>query len=92
MIAADKPIWLAPVPVRLSTFVNEPAEPSTADLRTVTYRLEKVAYHDSRRCLLPFHDERCRWEGRCWVADGYPWHRITDALNAIAGLTCWLNP
>lgn len=53
------------------------------------YNVEKVYLHDERRCMrLPdYHDEQCFMTARCLVASGYPRHRITDTLTALALLT-----
>lgn len=82
---------LAPVYPRPSLARSyDPSSAGTADvLRAVTYTVERVAHHDARKCahIAPMHSDDCRWEARCLIADGYPMHRVTDTLNAIAGMT-----
>ena len=73
MIAAEGAMFIAPVPVRVETSWAKVDGPTASmELRTVTYRLERVAYKD--------------WVAPCWVAEGYPMHRITDALNVIIAM------
>lgn len=82
-----------------ASWLNEPNPDPTApvDYRTITYQVRKVGYHDlSKHALGPMHPcsdttEGCRWSARCLVAEGYPMHRITDTLNAIAGMSRLLS-
>lgn len=78
---------------------NTPATPAPAEdmhptsatfPRTITYRVERVGYHFTDRCIDPnigHHSATCRWTAKCLVGEGYPKHRITDALDAIVGMT-----
>lgn len=70
--------WYTPSPERLGL-----------SFRTVQYDLERFAVYlrgwsDEVGFRLPDNV----WVGECLVAQGYPKHRISDALNAILGIMC----
>lgn len=60
------------VPQRVLSMEDGPMPEVSDAPRFGTYAVEKVGWHD--------------WYGRCLVYEGYPRHRIIDALNAIAAL------
>lgn len=79
------------LPDRRPMLVDDPPEVALELPRRGRYDIERVAYHDDRKCRPPLHDQGCRWDARCLVFEGYPKERITDSLNAIVGLTrLWL--
>lgn len=55
---------------------------TTFTLEAVSCR--EVLYHWER---FAYTSEGKGWEWGCWVAEGYPRHRITDALNMILSLS-----
>ena len=86
-VPENSPIHFAAMPPT-SPLVEDTA-PTGPALRRVVYTVEKVAFHDDRLCRdvnLGWHSDSCVWTARCLVADGYPKHRITDALNALSGV------
>jgi hypothetical protein len=84
-VPAGRDVVLAPLPVNGPTGAAAELEPGGASYRHGEYRVEKVGYHDDRRCDHLSHST-CGWTGRCLVFHGYPAYRITDALNVIAAL------
>lgn len=54
----------------------------------VRYIVEKVHLHDDGQHWGPpaMHGDWCIYTARCLVAEGYPKHRITDAITALAQL------
>lgn len=77
VITTDRLPLLAPSRNRLSFALNDPPAITTPAIRTVRYDLERVSYQT--------------WHGECLVAEDYPKHRITDALNTIAWMVAVLH-
>lgn len=75
IVTTDRVPLLAPVRERISWAIDD-ADPIPR-VQTVQYDLMRVRWHD--------------WQGACLVAKGFPKHRITDALNAIAGMVAALH-
>lgn len=95
----DRPVVLAAVDPRPASYLAHSRSAGYDDTapshHTVTYRVERLGFHDSRRCIPgppDFHGDNCRWVGSCLVADGYPHHRIEDQMNAIFALCSWSWP
>lgn len=72
----------------LTTFVPPPdmlgmSEPFDLHItaRQIRYEVQRFGYHDDGKA----------WVGKCLVAPGYPMHRITDTLMAIAGMSRLLS-
>lgn len=76
-VTARPPVAYAAMPTRLSQMVAQmdPADlsPLAPTIRQVRYNLERFGYRGTI------------WS--VWVVEGYPRHRITDALSAIAAMS-----
>lgn len=60
------------LPVAAGSYLADDEPCSAVGARMGVYNVERVAAGT--------------WEAKCLVYDGYPRHRITDALNAIAAM------
>lgn len=86
-------IVFAAAVVRLPLLRGYVPTPANSLSKTVRYNVKTFGLHDATKCPGPpnGHDDRCRWDAHCLMAEGFPEHRVTDALNGIVGMTLLLS-
>lgn len=91
MLTIDRSPVLVAFPHRVALDVTDDG-PLAPTFPTGRYNVRELGFHNERACRTrPIHGDHCRWLGRCLVYEGFPEHRIVDALNAVAILARWTD-